>query len=31
MAHLYSRNHVYLVFSTKDRRNTISEVPPLRA
>ncbi len=25
MAHSYSRNHVHLVFSTKDRRNTISK------
>lgn len=23
MAHAFSRNHVHLVFSTKDRRNTI--------
>jgi len=25
MAHSYTRNHVHLVFSTKDRRNTISK------
>lgn len=25
MAHSYSRNHIHLVFSTKERRNTISK------
>ena len=25
MAHTYSRNHIHLVFSTKDRRNTIAK------
>jgi putative transposase len=26
MAHAFSRNHIHLIFSTKDRRNTITKV-----
>jgi len=25
MAHTFSRNHIHIIFSTKDRRNTISK------
>jgi len=30
MAHSYTRNHIHMVFSTKERRNTIPKEMQLR-